>query len=134
MKYHTVRSICWRLLVTCLLMSLAFACSTLPPPIKVNDIRSIRGKWQGSATHAQIGLLRIRLTVRENGQWEMITDPDFLSYGNRFSGTARVEEGKIRFNTETPKLSGTCTLHRWQDKRLLIFISDDGETRVDFQP
>ncbi len=133
MKYPAVRPIFWRLLDACLLMTSALACSTLPPPIPVNDIKSIRGRWQGTAK-TQTGLIHIRLTVREDGQWEMIADPSFLTYGNRFSGTARVDEGKILLITETPKLSGTCTLHHWQDKRMLVFVSEDGQTQVDFQP
>lgn len=79
------------------------------------------------------GRFYINLTVKENGKWEMTADPPYLRFGRNFSGTVRIIEEKFKFETDTPGLSGSYTIHYPQDRRWLIFISDDGSTRAELR-
>jgi len=130
MRKPTVR--CLRWYFSTLLTAVAFvsACTTFPPPQPAEDLKSIAGKWEGWGTNFRAGRFQIKLSVKENGRWEMIIDPPYLTFGRNFTGTAMIREEKFKFETNTPGLSGTYTLHYLEGNRWLLFTSDDDDTRA----
>jgi hypothetical protein len=134
MKYPTARRISAYTLVISLLLALIFACSTLPTAQTAKDLGSIRGKWEGWGTNQKYGRFFVTLTIRESGEWQMKMDTSIIFKGSQFSGKAWVTDGKVEVFTENPQLRGTYTLHAKQDKRWLVFISDDGATTAELVP
>ena len=63
----------------------------------------------------------------------MKTDASIFQ-GSQFSGKAWVAEEDFEFYSETPQLRGTYTLHAKDEKRWLVFRSDDGNTRAELVP
>ena len=133
MKHPAARTLRGYPFVIPLLLALTFGCSTLPTVQTARDLKSIRGKWEGWGTNQMYGRFFITLIVREEGEWQMKTDASFFK-GSQFSGKAWVADGKFEFFSETPQLRGTYTLHAKEEKRWLVFISDDGNTTADLVP
>jgi len=133
MKRRVTRNICWLILGTSLVLTLVFACSTLPPPLQAQDFKSVVGKWEGWAGIADGTKVFTKLTVLEDGSWQMIMSRSYYNSGTTFYGTAMLSEGKFRFDTNFPGLSGNVTLHYWQDTHWLVYFSDDGRFRGDFK-
>jgi hypothetical protein len=132
MKHLVAIPLDWRLLfISSIAVILVAACSTLPPPEQAKDPATLKGRWEGWGTNSSLGPLYIRLAVHEGGQWEMATRPAFFSYGTLFTGTVTVDEGKFRFETETPGLSGSAITYYKEGRRFMIFTSDDGNTKVE---
>lgn len=133
MKRPTARPISGTTFVISLLLALIFGCSTLPTAQPAKDLKSIRGKWEGWGANQKYGRLFITLVIRESGEWQMNTDVSFFQ-GRQFSGKAWVAEGKFEFYTETSQLRGSYTLHAKDEKRWLVFMSDDGNTTAELVP
>ncbi len=133
MKHLVTRHIRWLMVGTSLVLILVFACSTLPPAKEAQDFNSIVGKWEGWGTRGDGIKTFVRLRVLGDGNFQMITTPAYYTYGNSFYGTAMLSEGKFRFDTNIPGLSGNCTLHFWQDAHWLVYSSDDGKLRADLK-
>jgi hypothetical protein len=133
MKHPIARSIFRSTLLSSLFLTFVCACSTFPPAQPAKDLRNIVGKWEGWATHLTTGRFYMNLTVKENGKWEMTTEPPYLNLGRNFSGTVSIREEKFQFRTDTQGLSGTYTIHYFRDKRWLIFTNDDGDIRAELR-
>ena len=133
MKYLATRHIFWLILGTSLVMTLVFACSTLPPAQEAQDFKSVVGKWEGWAAIADGSRVYIKLSVLQDGNWQMIMSRSYYNSGTTFYGTAMLSEGKFRFDTNFPGLSGNCTLHFWQDTHWLVYFSDDGRFKADLK-
>ncbi len=79
------------------------------------------------------GRFFITLVIREDGDWQMKMDVSFFK-GVQFSGKGWIADGKFEVFTENPELRGTYTLHAKDEKRWLIFMSDDGNTTAELVP
>ncbi len=133
MRHLFTRPFRWGLLVSFLGVASILSCSTLPPPQPAKDVKSIVGKWEGYAESPRVSRFSIKLTVKQDGKWEMITDPAYLTYGREFSGKVTVWDEKFQFNTNIPDLSGTATPHFYQGKRWLVFTSEDGSIKANLR-
>jgi hypothetical protein len=120
----------WGLFIGILGVASILSCSTLPPPQPAKDIKSIVGKWEGYAESPRVSRFDMKLTVKQDGTWQMITDPAYLQYGREFSGKVSVWDEKFLFNTNTPDLSGTATLHFLEGKRYLVYTNEDGSIKA----
>ena len=133
MKYPTARHISGFTFVISFLLALIFGCSTLPTAQTAKDMRYLSGKWEGWAANPKYGRFFITLVIRESGDWQMKTDASFFK-GIEFSGKGWVADGKFEVFTENPELRGTYTLHAKDEKRWLIFMSDDTNTTAELVP
>ena len=133
MKRRATQHICWLILGTSLVLALVFACSTLPPAMEAQDFKSVVGKWEGWAAIGTGDKIFAKLTVLEDGNWQLVLSRTYYNSGTTFYGTAMLHEGKFRFDTDFPGLSGNCTLHFWQDTHWLVYFSDDGRFRADLK-
>ena len=133
MKHLAARRIRWLILGTSLVMTLVFACSTLPPAMEAQDFKSVVGKWEGWAAIATGDKIFTKITVLPDGSWQMVLSMSYYNSGRTFYGTAMLSEGKFRFDTNFPGLSGNCTLHFWQGTHWLVYFSDDGRFRADLK-
>jgi hypothetical protein len=133
MKHPTARTVSGTAFTISLLLALIFGCSTLPTAQPAKDLKSIKGKWEGWGTNQRYGRLFITLVIRESGEWQMNTDVSFFQ-ARQFSGKAWVAEGGFEFYSETPQLRGSYTLHAKDEKRWLVFRSDDGNTTAELVP
>jgi hypothetical protein len=133
MKHLTARRISACPWVILLFLTLFFGCSTLPTVQPAKDVKSIRGKWEGWGENQLYGRFFAALIITEDGEWQMRTDTTIFR-GNEFSGKAWVSEGKFEFFSDTPQLRGTYTLHVKEEKRWLVFRSDDGDTTAELLP
>ncbi len=133
MKHPTARARSGYAFVIPLMLALIFGCSTLPTAQTAQDVKSIRGKWEGWGENPKYGRFFMTLIIREGGEWRMTTDVSFFK-GSKFSGKAWVADGKFEFFSETPELRGTYTLHVQGEKRWMVFRSDDGETTAEVIP
>lgn len=133
MKSPTARHLSGYTFVIPLFLAVIFSCSTLPTAQTVKDVRSISGKWEGWGENPKYGRFFITLVIRESGEWQMRTDIPIFR-GSQFSGKAWVAEGKFETYSETPQLRGTYTLHAKEEKRWLVFRSDDTDTTAELVP
>jgi hypothetical protein len=133
MKHCATRHICWLILGTSLILTFVFGCSTLPPAMEAQDFKSIVGKWEGWAQIGTGDKIFTKLTVLPDGSWQMVLSRSYYNSGNTFYGTAMLTEGKFRFDTNFPGLSGNCSLHFWQDTHWLVYFSDDGRFKADLK-
>jgi len=133
MKNFVTRN-CYRFFLGILLLSiLVFACSTLPPAIEAQDFKSVVGKWEGWAVIGDGNKVFTKLTVTPEGTWQMIMSRSYYNSGTTFYGTAMLSEGKFRFDTNFPGLSGIVTLHFWENTNWLVYFSDDGRFKADLK-
>jgi len=135
MKYPTARRISAYTFVISLLLALIFGCTTLPTAQIAKDLKSIRGKWEGWGENWNYGRFYMSLEIREDGEWKMkeMGDPNMFK-GNQFSGKAWVADDKFEVFTENPQLRGIYTLHAKEERRWLVFVSDDGKTTAELTP
>jgi len=133
MKHFVTRHLYWVFLGTLLVLTLVFACSTLPPAIEAQDFKSVVGKWEGWAVIADGNKIFTKLTVLPDGNWQMILSRSYYNSGSTFYGTAMLSEGKFRFDTTFPGLSGNVTLHFWENTNWIIYFSDDGRFKADLK-
>lgn len=133
MKHLVTRHICRLIVGTSLVLTLVFACSTLPPPKEAQDFNSIVGKWEGWGTRGDGTKFNVKLRVLGDGNFQLIMSLTYYTYGNVFYGTAMLSESKFRFDTNIPGLSGDCTLHFWQGTHWLVYFSDDGRFKADLK-
>jgi hypothetical protein len=101
--------------------------------MEAQDFKSVVGKWEGFAQIGTGDKIFTKLTVLPDGSWQMLLSRSYYNSGNTFYGTAMLSEGKFRFDTNFPGLSGNCTLHFWQDTHWLVYFSDDGRFRADLK-
>jgi hypothetical protein len=133
MKDVGTRRIRWLTLGASLALVLVFACSTLPPAMEAQDFQSVVGKWQGWATLRTGDVVFTKITVLPDGSWQMLLSMSYYNSGTTFYGTAMLSEGKFRFDTNFPGLSGTCSLHFWKGAHWLVYFSDDGRFRAELE-
>ncbi len=133
MRHLFARPFRWGLLVSFAGVASILSCSTFPPPQPAKDVKSIVGKWEGWATSSKVGRFFIKLTVKQDGKWEMNTDPPYSMHGREFSGKATIRDEKFQLTTDIPDLSGTYTLHFYEGKRWLVFRSDDGSNTAELR-
>ena len=135
MKYPAARARIAYTFIIPLLLALIFGCSTVPTAQTAKDIKSIRGKWEGWGDNRNYGRFFMTLEIREDGRWAMkaMGDPNMFK-GNQFSGKAWVADDKFEVFTENRQLRGTYTLHAKEDRRWLVFMSDDGNTTAELEP
>ena len=133
MKHFATRHFYWLFLGTLLVLTLIFACSTLPPAMEAQDFKSAVGKWEGWAAIADGNKIYVKLTVTKEGNWQMILSRSYYNSGSTFYGTAMLSEGKFRFDTTFPGLSGDVTLHFWENTNWLVYFSDDGRFKADLK-
>ena len=133
MKHLGTRRILCLILGASLALALVSACSTLPPPIEAQDFKSVVGKWEGWATTRKGDIIFTKLTVLPDGSWQMIMSMTYYNSGTTFYGTAMLSEGKFRFDTNFPGLSGTCDLHFWKGTHWLVYFSDDARFRAELE-
>lgn len=121
-------------IVAPLLLSLAMAscASTLPPAVKVQDFKTIAGKWQGTLTTPQTSVEMV-LTIKDNGSFENITSAP-IGDNTRFEGILRLREGQIIWLSRTSGRSGTYTLHEGDGRRVLTGRTDDGAATSKLTP
>ncbi len=134
MKSFTLRPIYRAILFTFLVVFSVYACASLPPAREAKEIRTIVGKWEGWAASNKYGKFYIKLTVKEDGKWEMVTDPWYSTLGRNFSGRMTIVGGQYVADTDTPGLSGTYSLYLLKDTRVLMFNSDDGGVQMELRP
>jgi hypothetical protein len=139
MKQHPDGCIDWRIYVISFVMALACACATLPPAKPVLDLKDIAGKWEGRI-YSTTGSWSspIVVIIKEDGTGEAIvpqSSPLFpLSDKGRFLQKRELVEGKIRTTSTTSGETGIFTLHEEGGKRVLVYRSDDGKTRGEYEP
>ena len=133
MKHLAARRIRRIILGTSLVMTLVVACSTLPPPMEAQDFKNSVGKWEGWAAIADGRKVFTKLTILPDGSWQMIMSRTYYNSGTIFYGTAMLSEGKFRFDTNFPGLSGTCSLHFWKGTHWLVYFSDDARFRAELE-
>ncbi|HSR12692.1 MAG TPA: hypothetical protein VLS90_14715, partial [Thermodesulfobacteriota bacterium] len=96
-------------LIAVIAVLLSYACSTtLTSGSKTEDIKSIVGKWEGWGTLANGTRTMIKLTIAEDGKWQMSVRPPYYSYGGMHMGNSYYNDGKFIFETETPGLTGNA--------------------------
>lgn len=138
MKQLPARLICWPFLVTCLVVTLLFACAA-PPPRQtqpVTDLKTIAGYWEGFGRHITAGQFFMKLLIKGNGQWEMVTQPPVYGVGTTsfFIGRVMVDEDKLYFDGEARVgVSGTGIIQIWGGSRWLVFESNDGSMKVELR-
>ena len=120
-------------LVPWLLLALLLSYSTLPTAQPAKDMKYISGKWEGWGSNPKYGRFFITLVIRENGDWQMKMDVPYFK-ATQFSGKAWLADGKLEVFTENPQLRGAYTLHSKEEKRWLVFLSDDGDTKAELVP
>ena len=139
MKQHPDGCIDWRIFVISFVVALAFACAaTLPPAQPIRDHKDIAGKWEGTIFSTTLGSSPIVLIIREDGTRESIVPQasafwPFSDQG-RFIGTWELVEGKIRTITKTTGDTGIFTLYEGGGKPVLVYKSDNGNTRAEYKP
>lgn len=133
MRHFTARPIGGGTFVIALLAALILGCSTLPTAQPAQDLKSIKGKWEGRGTNRKYGTFFMTLTIKEDGEWRMKTDASFFQ-GIEFSGKAWVGEGKFEFYSDNPQLRGTLTLYSGGGERWLSFMSEDGNSTAELKP
>jgi hypothetical protein len=134
MRHFAVRPFCWAILAISLMVISVYSCASLPPAREAKEIRTIRGKWEGWAASNKYGKLYVRLTVKEDGKWDLVTDPWYSTLGRNFSGRMTIIGGQYVADTDTPGLSGIYSLHLMQDTRILMFKGDDGSVMMELRP
>ena len=78
------------------------------------------------------------MIIREDGTGESIVpeSSSLFPYSDqgRFLGTWELVEGKIRTTSKTSGETGIMTLQEKGGKRVLVYRSDDGNTRAEYEP
>lgn len=113
-----------------LLGILLAACATLPPAKPVQDLKSIAGKWEGTATSG-LGTFPYRTVIKEDGSWEGVA-PDIPP--GKFQGSMVVKDGKIRSLSRTTGRAYTFTLHEGEGTRVLRGVSDEKDVTIVLRP
>ena len=143
MKQHPDGFMDWRIFVISFVVALAFAWATLalaqpiPPAQPIRDFKDIAGKWEGTiCTTTGLGCSPIVTIIREDGTGESIVPQSsaFFPYSDqgRYLVTRELVEGKIRVKNKTSGETGITTLHEGGGKRVLVYISDNGNTRAEY--
>ena len=111
-------------------------CATLPPAQPARDLKAVAGKWEGTVYLRGGQMFSATMTINEDGTWEIITPapPAGPQLGPRFVGSMIVVDGKYRYKSETTGLTGTCTLHEGDGKRVFVRVADDGSHYSEFRP
>jgi hypothetical protein len=137
MKKHPDGCMDWRIFVISFVVALACACATLPPAQPIRDIKDIAGKWEGTITAGSLSS-SIVMIIREDGTRESIVPQGSalwdISDQGRFLGTWELVKGKIRTTSKTSGETAIMTLHEVGGKRVLVYRSDDGNTRAQYEP
>ena len=145
MKQYLDGRMDWRIFIISFVVALACAWATLapaqpiPPAQPIRDFKDIAGKWEGTiCSTAGLGCSPIVTIIREDGTGESIVPLDswLFPYSDkgRFYLTQELVEGKIRVKNKTSGETGIRTLHEKGGKRVLVYRSDDGNNRAEFEP
>jgi hypothetical protein len=93
--------------------------SSPPPPERILgpfDVPSLAGLWRGAYRPGQGGFgIPLELVIREDGS---VQGGEYDPVVNRFSGTARVAEGRLDLSLGRDR--GTLTLHEQGGRRVLV--------------
>ena len=114
-----------RQIVASVLTLTAIACASPPSaPVTATGVIPVTGRWSGQvpfdgAVHSAT------LTIRADGTWtnEIPTLPP-----GTFSGRAQLEQGHLRFRSDTTGRTGTFVVQEGAGQRVLIMKGDDGMT------
>ncbi len=144
MKSHSDRCVDWRIFLITFVVSLTFACATLPPAQSIRDLKDISGKWEAKvspSSYPEDGLyggtasstgviqpLQLTLLINEDGTYKWNTSP-----GRSGVGMGQLSEGKFRIQSRG-WIVGVCTLHEGSGKRGLDCKSDDAKVGIQYVP
>lgn len=111
------------------------ACATAPPASSTTqDVRNLAGTWEGWGELGDtVTRVHVKMLIREDGKWQMVTSPGYYTYGTFFYGTSFYHEGKFQFSSETPGLNGNFVLKYWGDRAWLQVIANNASIRADLR-
>jgi len=89
-------------------------------PVAVSDLKELAGEWQGSLSGVRGGTVAYTFWVSEDATWKGVS-PNGPS-----NGTLRLDQGVIRFFSQTTGRRGTLTLHEVDGKRVLRLQGEGG--------
>ena len=88
--------------------------------VAVSDLKELVGEWHGSLSGVRGGTVPYTLWVSEDATWKAV------SSNAPSNGTLRLDQGVIRFFSQTTGRRGTLTLHEVDGKRILRLQGEGG--------
>ena len=88
--------------------------------VAVSDLKKLVGEWQGSLSGVRGGTVPYTLWVSEDATWKAI------SSNAPSNDTLRLDQGVIRFFSQTTGRRGTLTLHEVAGKQILRLQGEGG--------
>ncbi len=129
-----IRWILILMLTASFISTVFFSCSTMPPPTPAYDVKSISGKWEGSADSQRWGRFIMDLEVRPDGIYIMKSNKLLHVNRTQFPGNLWVDGDHYTLNCQTPEMSGTLTLYSQKDSRFLMYRNNDGSISASLRP
>lgn len=113
----------WLALVLIALFVAACA-TTLPPMVKVSDVRTLAGTYEGMMEEKGLTARPVRFVLNPDGSFEITVG---YPSGFRTNGQLTVTgDGTLAY--EYDKLVGTGTVHEGEGRRVLVFTQTKGQT------
>ncbi len=101
-----------------LVAGLLFGCATIPLKNPIENIRDIKGTWQGTLMGPRGSMFNVTLTIKEDGNFEVTGLESFRG------GDLQVIAGRARWIA--PGSAGTMTLTEDRGRPVLELIGDGG--------
>ncbi len=110
------------------------ACATAPPASSTTqDIKNLAGTWEGWGELGDSTRVHVKMLIREDGKWQMVTSPGYYTFGTFFYGSSFYHEGKFQFTSDTRGLNGTFALKYWGDRAWMQVITNNASLRADLR-
>jgi hypothetical protein len=101
----------------------AGAAETACKSIWIPDIKSVAGKWEGTAQINGAGTLAVSMTINSDG-----------TFVGTSTGTVKLVDGQLRFASRTTGKTGTETLQECNGEKRLFTMTDDGAISSELRP
>lgn len=113
-----------------LAVTVVSACASVPPK-PIMSMSDVAGRWEGTATGAQGGVIAARSTINADGTG--VIDMPTVAPG-RFPMEYKVQDGKLRYVSKVSGNAGGCTLREGEGKRILSCRNDNGTATSEWTP
>jgi hypothetical protein len=101
---------------------LAACATTLPPMVKVSDVRALAGTYEGMMEEKGLTARPVRLLLHPDGTFEITVG---YPSGFRTNGALKVEpDGALAY--EYDKITGKGTVHEGEGQRVIVLVQGNG--------